>query len=99
MKVQINVDEQLWRSARVAALTSGESMGEFVGRCLKKMMSGSARMNSEVTGKSERDRQMEESPPEKVNPSNQLKEDHGWCKVCGVRQVKLPGLLCKECGK
>lgn len=27
-----------------------------------------------------------------------LKEGYGWCKGCGVNQVKLPAFLCKECG-
>ena len=26
-----------------------------------------------------------------------LKDGHGWCKGCGVNQVKLPAFLCKEC--
>ena len=28
-----------------------------------------------------------------------LKEDHGWCKGCGTRQVRLPAMLCAECRK
>ena len=35
---------------------------------LSKDVPGRARMNSEVAGKSERDKQMEEIPPVKVNP-------------------------------
>ncbi len=34
MKVQITVDEQLWRKARVAALERGETLGELVGVAL-----------------------------------------------------------------
>lgn len=110
MKVQINVDADTWRKAKVMSAARGVSLGEFVGEALgrvvkavcfdgmDKMMPGSAQMNSEVTGKSERDRQMEEIPPPKVNPSI-LKKGHDWCKVCGVAQVKLPALLCKECAK
>lgn len=28
-----------------------------------------------------------------------LKEGYGWCMGCKVEQVKLPGVLCKECAK
>lgn len=43
MKVQITVDEMLWRKARVAALGSGETMGEFVERSIEQMIGGGLR--------------------------------------------------------
>lgn len=64
--------------------------GEMAGGVGERVMSGSARMNSEVTSKSERDRKMEESPLSTnsvpVNSST-LKEDHGWwyCDWCENR--------------
>lgn len=32
-------------------------------------------------------------------PDTVLKEGFGWCKGCGVGQVKLPGMLCDKCRK
>ena len=34
-----------------------------------------------------------------VSVREPLKEDHGWCKGCGTRQVRLPAMLCAECRK
>ena len=46
---------------------SGDKLSAVANR--HNMLSGSYRMNLEVPGKSKRDRQMEETPPETVNPS------------------------------
>lgn len=65
---------------RVACYHKGMVITDFYTNCeLITMMSGSARMNSEVTGKSERDRQMEEIPPATVNPSSKPLETKPLC--------------------
>ena len=57
---------------RIACYRPGLVLSDFyrTSSVLVKDVSGSSRMNSEVAGKSERDRQMEEIPPVKVNPPN-----------------------------
>lgn len=34
---------------------------------------------------------------ESLGKSAILKDGYGWCKACGVEQVKLPNLLCRKC--
>jgi formylmethanofuran dehydrogenase subunit E len=74
MVIPLRVPVELGREWKVEAAKAGKSVQKWLlGRMnftepVKKVMSGSARMNSEVAGKSERDKQMEEIPPAKVNP-------------------------------
>ena len=49
-------------------------------------------------------RAVEADAPKPVQVSNPalpttLKDGHGWCLACKVKQVKLPGILCPDCKK
>ncbi len=106
MKVQISdIDESVWRRARVAALGSGQSMGEFVGTAVTVYLNGAVREKpGDNTVRIQPPKPTKTSPTPISTPTNtapvpELKEGYGWCKGCGVNPVKLPGLLCKECQK
>ena len=107
MKAQFEVSEEVWGRVKVASMLACKSIGEMLEPVLSEafpkngpvdLKMGKVVLSPEpkafvVKGTGVGDAMKVEKP---VEP---LKEGHGWCLGCKTRQVKLPGLLCKECAK
>lgn len=112
MKVQCEVETDVWRAARVFSLENGDTMGAVVTNALKEFLQdrvGPVKRGvveeQDTAGRTrgkKAHRAVEAEAPEAVkvsnpSPATNLREGYGWCKGCGVEQVKLPAFLCKEC--
>jgi len=110
MKVQITVDEQVWRRARIASFGMGKTLGDFVEMAIRDLLHvvdkrEVVEVDTRGRAPGERARRaVEADAPKPVQVSNPalpttLKEGFGWCLACKVNQVKLPGILCQDCKK
>lgn len=99
MKVQITVDEEVWRKAKAHAamndMTLGEVVCEGIGLVITPVeMKVGKVVLAPVTPTTPI------SAPKKapvVETMKELKEGFGWCRGCGKKMVELPAFLCKEC--
>ncbi len=102
--LQVRFEPGLYRKLQMLSVDRDQSVSELVrGWVVQAIGEGDREVHPLVRKVAKVESQSLEPPVSIISSQStfkeELKEGYGWCRVCNVEQVKLPGFMCPKCKK